>query len=96
MSKPWGADSLCVAPEANADELDGGEEVRGILVAARCDATELLDAVEEALDEVALFVEPWREGRALVAVGSIGNVGPDVPDCSGLTDGVAVISFVAQ
>lgn len=83
-------------PEANADEFDGGEEISRILVVAGGDAVELLDAVEEALDEVSLFVEPWREGEALFAVGSIGNVGPDVSGRSGLANGVAVISFVAQ
>lgn len=32
----------------------------------------------------------------MLAVGSIGNVGPNVSGSSGLTDGVAVISFVPQ
>jgi len=41
-------------------------------------------------------VEAWREGEALLAVGSIGNVRPDVPCRSSFADGVAVISLVAQ
>lgn len=89
-------DSLCSAPEADTDKFDGRKEIGRILVVACGDAAELLDTIEEALDEVSLFVEPWREGEALLAVGSIGNVGSDVPCRSGVADSVAVISFVAQ
>jgi hypothetical protein len=51
-------DSLCGAPDAGADELDGGEVVFRALIVARGDASEALDAVEEALDEIALPVGP--------------------------------------
>jgi hypothetical protein len=84
------------APDAHTDEFDGGEEVGWVFVVAGCDTPKLFDAIEEALDVVALLVEPWREGEALLAVGSIGNIGPDVPGRGRLTDGVAVIAFVAQ
>lgn len=89
-------DSLRGAPVSDTDELDGGEKVGRILVIAGGDATELLDAVEEAFDEVPLFIEPRREGEALLAVGSIGDVGPDIPGCGRFADGVAVIPLVPQ
>jgi hypothetical protein len=65
---------LRVAPQADTDELDGGEIVGIILVVSGGDASELFDPVEEALDEIALAVEPGRKCEALLAVG---NVGPD-------------------
>jgi hypothetical protein len=48
--------SLRVAPDASADEFDRGEVVFRALVIAGCDASEAIDMVEEALDEIALSV----------------------------------------
>jgi len=56
----------------------------------------LLDSVEEAFDQIALLVEPGREAEALLAVGTVGNVGPDISRGSSLADCVAVIALVAQ
>ena len=89
-------DSLRGAPDARADEFDGRHEVGGVLVIACGDAPELFYSIEEAFDEIALAVEPWRETEAPLAVGAIGDVGPHTPGCSGLADGVAVIAFVTQ
>ena len=77
--------------QSDASEFGHGAEGRAKFVIPRCYAPEIFEFVEESLDQVALLVEPWREGEALLAVGSIGNIGPDVPGRSGFTDGVAVI-----
>lgn len=51
-------DSLCITPDACTDEFDGGEIVFRVLVVACCYTPEVLDAIEEAFDQVALAVEP--------------------------------------
>ena len=56
----------------------------------------MLDAIEEALDEVALAVEPSRECEALLAIGTRGDVRPDVLAGRRRPDGVAVITLVGQ
>lgn len=56
----------------------------------------MLDAVEEALDQVALAVEPAREGKALLAVGSRRDVGPGLLVGGGFADSVAVVALVRQ
>jgi hypothetical protein len=89
-------DSLICTPEANADEFDSGEVIGRVFVISRGDAPELLDPVEEALDQIALAVEPRRETEALLAIGAVGNVGPNTPGRCRFTDGVAVITLVAQ
>jgi hypothetical protein len=55
----------------------------------------VLDAVEEALDKVALAINPTGEREALLAVGSCRNVGPGVLADSGPADDIAVIALVA-
>lgn len=50
--------SLGGGPNAGADEFDGGAIVFRALVVARGGASEVFDTVEEALDEIALPVEP--------------------------------------
>jgi hypothetical protein len=56
----------------------------------------VLDAVEEALNEVALPVEPAREGKALLAVGARRDVGPGILAGSGFSDGVAVVALIGK
>ena len=63
-------DSLRGAPDAGTDEFDGGEIVFRALVVAGCNAPEMLDAIEEALNQIALAVEPAREREALPAIGA--------------------------
>ena len=89
-------DSLRGAPDAGADEFDGRQVVFGALIVACCDATEVLDAVEEALDEVALPVKPARERKALLAVGARRDVGPSILAGGSVADGVAVISLIGE
>jgi hypothetical protein len=56
----------------------------------------VLDAVEEALNEVALPVEPAREGKALLAVGARRDVGLGILAGSGFSDGVAVVALIGK
>jgi len=86
---------LPVAPQAYADELDGCEIVGSILVVSGGDAAELLDPVAEALDEIALAVEPRRKSEALLVIGTVGNIRPDVPPRLGLVASGTVGTFVA-
>jgi hypothetical protein len=70
--------------------------VGGLFVISGCDASELFGPVEEALNEIALAVEPRRESEALLAVGPVGNVGPDISDGRSLANGGAVVALVAE
>lgn len=56
----------------------------------------MLDAVEEAFDQIALPVEPGREGEALFAVGARRDIGPGVLAGGDFPDGVAVVALVGQ
>ena len=76
--------------------LTGGEVVFGALVVTSGDAPEVLDAVEEALDEVPLPVEPAGERKALLAVGARRDVGPGILAGGGFANGVAVVAFVGE
>lgn len=62
----------------------------------RGDAPEMFDFIEEALDEVALFVVFGIEGRRRPPIG----LGRDIGDCAGLFDsrseGVGIVGLVAQ
>jgi len=85
-----------MAPDSCGDEFDGGEEIGGVFVVAGGDATELFDSVEEALDRVALAVNPARKGKALLAVRLRRNVRPGFPLRRLGTDGIAVVALVGE
>lgn len=65
-------------------------------VIAGRDATELLDAVEEALDGVARLVEVLREADGIAPVGLWRDVGPGLLFAHSLAQGVCVVAFVRQ
>lgn len=67
-----------------------------VVMVAEYNAAEVLDAVEEPLDEIALAIDPAREGEALLAIGARGDVCPSVLTGGGFTDGIAVISIIGQ
>jgi hypothetical protein len=56
----------------------------------------VLDAVEEALVNVPLPVEPAGERKALLAVGARRDVGPGILAGGGFANGVAVVAFVGE
>jgi hypothetical protein len=67
-----------------------------VLVVSRVDASELLDTIEEALDEVLLSIAPTCEGEALLAIGAVADVRLAVHFCFRRANGVAIIAFVAE
>jgi hypothetical protein len=62
-------------PEPDRCEGNGGKEVARELVVARGDPSDVLELVEEALDEIALPVEPWIDGPDLADVALARDVG---------------------
>lgn len=83
-------------PEAGCGEGDGGEEVPSELVIARGDGAEVFEFVEEALDEVALAVEPGVDGAPHADVALAGDVGPSPARLDHLDDGPGVIAAVGD
>jgi hypothetical protein len=70
-------------PNSQRSELDEGEERSAELVVAGCDAPDLLQLVEEALDEVVFAVDGLGPTELPLAVGPVGNdwngaLSPDV------------------
>lgn len=85
-----------MAPQPDGDELYGRHEVIWSFIISCCDASELLDLVEEPFDEVALSVDPGREDKGSRAVGFGWNIGPSLPLGGFGADSVAVIALVGQ
>lgn len=65
-------------PDHGACEMDESHEGGDRLLAAQCDATEAFEFVEEALDLMALFVEPPVDCRLSGAAG----IGLDLRRCA--------------
>ena len=70
-SKPSGprACSQSSQPDESASEMDEGQERLGEFVVTRGDASEMLEAGEEALDQIASAVEMSIEGARRQAIG---------------------------
>ena len=83
-------------PEADCGESDGGEEVSGELVMAGGDGTAVFELVEEALDEVALAMEPAIDGAAGTQVALAGDMGPGAAGLDGVDDGPGVVAAVGD
>jgi len=83
-------------PETDGSEFKHGEEVGGMLLVARGDASAMLDLVEEPLDAVALAIEHAAEAGAPAAIG----LGRDVRCGTGVLDAAAepigVVGFIGQ
>ena len=82
--------------QPDASELDHGEERRAELVVARGDASVIFEFVEEALDEVALLVEPGAEADRTFAIGLGRDVGPAAALADHRAQPVGVIGLVAE
>jgi len=54
---------------------DGGEKAAQVFVVSGCDAAELSKLAEEALDQIALAIDPCAEGKAGFTVPFCRNVG---------------------
>ena len=76
--------------------MDHGKEVFGELVVAGCDAAEVLEFAEEALDQIALAVEHLAEAGFPFAVGLRRDVGHRALRLDQIADSIGVISLVGQ
>ena len=76
--------------------MDHGEEVGSELVVAGGNAAEVLQLGEEALDQVALAIEPLAEARLPLAVALGRDVGRGTLLLDQLPDTVGVIGLVGQ
>lgn len=76
--------------------MNGSEDVGGVAVVASCDASEVLDAAEHALDGVAVAIEERREAVLPNAVGLWRDVGEGSPVTDLATYGIAVVAFVCM
>jgi len=76
--------------------MEEGHEVEVSSVVSCCDASELLEFVEEAFDVVSLFVDFGIVGDGVLSPGIAGDdgLGPDVGDA--VADGVGVVSGIGQ
>ena len=76
--------------------MDHSEKVCGALVIARCDAPEVLEFAEEALDEVSFAIKPLREAELFFAITFGGNVGGRALGLDVVADAVGVVGLVGQ
>src|SRR5690606_13320732 len=85
-----------LAPHSCGDELYGSEVVFGALVIPGCDASKLLDPIEEPFHEIALPIDPAREHEGTLAITFRWDVGPGF-SLGGLgPNGVRVIALAGQ
>jgi len=77
-------------------DLDHAEEALGELVVARGESAVDLEMTEHALDAVALLVEDAVVDDRFLAVRAAWDDGIDPTFVQVVTDGVSVVSFVAQ
>lgn len=83
-------------PESRGRESDGGEEVSCELVVACGDASEVLELVEEAFDEVALPVELRIDGALVLPVALCGDMRAGAAEGDDLEDGLGVVAAVCD
>jgi hypothetical protein len=76
--------------------LDHSEEVRGELVVAGGDTTEVFELAEEALDQVALPVEPLAKAGLPFAVGLGRDVWGGALMFDQRTDAIGIIGLVGE
>lgn len=76
--------------------MDHGEEVFGQLVVAGGNTTEVLQLGEEALDQIALAVEPCAEVRLCPAIGLWWDIGERALLAERRPDAVSIVSLVRQ
>jgi hypothetical protein len=74
--------------------LDGCEEIVVAFVVSGCDGSEVFEFVEEALDGVALAVNPSAEREGFDTVGHGADVGPGAALGDGLAQRVRIAGAV--
>ena len=75
---------------------DGGAEIGGVDLAAGCDAPELLELAEEALDLVALSVDRRIDGALDLAVSLGRDVSLSAAGAHQIDDGLGVVASIGD
>lgn len=83
-------------PQAHGGEWDHGEDVVGQRVMARCDAAEVLQSGEAALDQLPLMRQPCTEVRLRRPTGFGRNVGECPLLANRRPDTICIICLVRQ
>ena len=83
-------------PEADGSQLCHSEIVEGEAIEASADVPEVLELVEEALDEVALFVGPLGEGNVIGSVGFGRDAGSAILVLDDVAYPVGVIGTIGE
>ncbi|GGZ17736.1 hypothetical protein GCM10011614_35260 [Novosphingobium colocasiae] len=76
--------------------MDHGEEVFGELVVSCSNPAEMLQLGEEALDQVALAIEPCAEVRLRSAIGLRRDIGKRSFFAEGSPDAICIVRLVSQ
>jgi hypothetical protein len=76
--------------------MDACEEVSGSFFVARCDASKLLDVIEETLDQIAFSVEREVAFALNFAIGLGRDHDGDAAPFQALDETVGVIAFVGK
>src|SRR5208282_4539558 len=79
-----------------SDEADGREEVSGELVIACGDASEVFEAAEAALDDIATFIGLLVIANAFLAIGLAGDDRLDAVLFQEGAERVGIIAFVSE
>ena len=83
-------------PGKGADEMQSGKEVPGGFLVACGDASELLDVIEEALDQIALAVESIIAIAFDFPIGFWRDDGDAGAQFKAVNEAAGVIAFVSQ
>lgn len=88
--------SLQSAPDSQNNEFDSCEEVLRIFVVPGGYAPEVFDLTEEALDQIALAINPDGERECALPVGLGWDVCPSIMLLDQDTDSVTIIALISQ
>jgi hypothetical protein len=91
-----GSGLITSGPESDGCEGDGGQKIAGEFVETRRDASEVLQLVKEALDEIAATIEALIDASLNLAVTLCGNVGVGPAASREFEQGLGVISSVGD
>jgi len=91
-----GSGLITSGPESDGCEGDGGQKIAGEFVETRRDASEVLQLVKEALDEIAATIEALVDASLNLAVTLRGNVGVGPAASREFEQGLGVISSVGD
>ena len=83
-------------PDESASEMNERQEGLGEFVVARGDVSELIDAVEEALDQIAVLVDMPIERTRIESVGARRNDSLAALCRDGFDEGIRVVALVGH